>query len=105
MIIELSDAEKHVIRHALGFQRPSTRRAYRNNFSTSIGSADDQLWQGLVERGLAVTWTTDYIPGNLYAVLEPAARVAKKRHEGFRDEVLEQFKRMAASVARRKVSA
>lgn len=55
----LTEAERHVIQHALGLtprggsRKAGSRWAYRNWFDA--GGKDVEIWRGLVDRGYACT--------------------------------------------------
>ena len=59
-VIELSDAQVHKARHALGLTR--SKVAYRNFYSCG----DDPDWNDLVERGIASKRKSPVSPDFLY---------------------------------------
>lgn len=67
----MTDAERKLIRHALGAD--SDAPGYRNRFAATPGSPDDAAWAAMVASGLAYGPMRDtylFGPLNFYAVTE-----------------------------------
>jgi hypothetical protein len=99
----LSDRERYVIRHALGFGEVNRANvAYRNYFACDDSGADFETWTRLVERGLAVRWASPMLDGGYYfAASGVAARAAKKPREGFDREITMSLESIDLAIAQK----
>lgn len=56
---EITERERTVMQHALGFPDPSSgrnkRSGWRNRFYTNVSGPDGAVWEALVAKGLAVS--------------------------------------------------
>lgn len=89
--VRLTDAEKSVIRHALGWSTACAQRfAYRNYFQADPHSDDWHTWRGLLVKGLAREWSVRGL--TYFAASQDAAEAARLEGEQFHDDILVQFK-------------
>jgi hypothetical protein len=91
----LTDNERELIRRALGLT--AVRIAFRNYFITGYDGDDFDAWSGLVQRGLAVTWSISGFDGVHFAATMPAAKAVKGKDEGFGREVTADLMRIESS--------
>ena len=90
--VTLTGPERDVVRHALGLTM--ARIAYRNYYLTGSDGDDFNLWTGLVQRGLAVTWKTRFCDEVYFAATMPAAKAVKNKSEGFNREITAELMRI-----------
>jgi len=87
--ITLTDQEREVIRHALGFGgTDQTRESFRNYYLAGNSGDDYDIWSGLVSRGLAVWWRAPGGNGTYFAAKKAAALAARRANEGFTKETM-----------------
>lgn len=77
MSARLTDTERSMIRHAIGYDAPRGKQGYRNRYCVGTDTDADIVWRGLVARGLA----TKSLRGpngddSLYFVTPDGARAA-----------------------------
>ena len=81
--VRLSESECRVIRHALGLgPTTSSMLVYRNHYAAYRGSADYEVWTGLVKRGLALRNERNSQTLVLFHAGGDAARAVLQRGEG-----------------------